>query len=729
MRQPPSIVERDSLSPAGRCPWHILDIPDESGYLRTVDTPRWKEVSMKLAPSLPRVGRIGVAVSVMLGTVGFAGVLAALDQAGPAAASAPSPTIYVADASLSTISSFPLPSTGNVSPSATTTSSALDAPYSESFDAAGNLWVANYEGASLNEFTAAQLAQGGAQTPAVVLSSTANSLEGPVGLAFNAAGDLWVADYDGSSLSMFTPAQLAATGSPVPTLTMTSGTSTIDKPEEIAFDPSGNLWVTNNGARTFIEFTSAQLAAGGSPAPAVTISGSSLDSPEGIAFDASGDAWIGNDTAPTVLEFTPAQLATTGSPTPNVTIHDDGSGSSISDVYDMEFDSTGQLWIANYEGGVSGYSPAQLASSGSPAPANKLIGANTGFADPAGLALATPPQAPTGVTAALSGSTSATVTWNPLPGPVLPTDYFVTPVVNGVAQPTIDTGSTATSFSYGLHGEGPLSFTVSAANVFGTGPASAASNALNEAPGYWLVASDGGIFAEGSAGFHGSLGNIVLNKPIVGMAATPSGNGYWLVASDGGVFTEGDAKFYGSTGNIHLNKPIVGMASTPDGKGYWLVASDGGIFSFGDAQFYGSLGNIVLNKPIVGMASTPDGGGYWLVASDGGVFSKGNAVFHGSQGATRLNQPIVGMAATPDGGGYWLVASDGGIFTHGDANFYGSQGATKLNQPIVGMAATPDGGGYWLVASDGGIFSHGDATFGGSLGNIHLNKPIVGMAG
>ena len=72
------------------------------------------------------------------------------------------------------------------------------------------------------------------------------------------------------------------------------------------------------------------------------------------------------------------------------------------------------------------------------------------------------------------------------------------------------------------------------------------------------------------------------------MAATPTGNGYWLVASDGGIFTFGDAGFHGSTGNITLNKPIVGMAATPTGNGYWLVASDGGIFTFGDAGFYGS---------------------------------------------------------------------------------------------------------------------------------------------
>ena len=121
-----------------------------------------------------------------------------------------------------------------------------------------------------------------------------------------------------------------------------------------------------------------------------------------------------------------------------------------------------------------------------------------------------------------------------------------------------------------------------------------------------------------------------LNKPIVGMAATPDAGGYWMVASDGGVFTEGDAVFYGSTGSLHLNRPIVGMAATPDGKGYWLVASDGGVFTEGDAVFYGSTGSLHLNKPIVGMAATPDGKGYWLVASDGGIFRGGDAVFYGS---------------------------------------------------------------------------------------------------
>ncbi len=269
---------------------------------------------------------------------------------------------------------------------------------------------------------------------------------------------------------------------------------------------------------------------------------------------------------------------------------------------------------------------------------------------------------------------------------------------------------------------------VSVANARGSSRLVAADRYTYALPGYWLTASDGGIFTYGHAGFFGSTGALNLNKPIVGMAVTPDDGGYWLVASDGGIFTFGNAPFFGSTGAIRLNKPIVGMAATPDGGGYWLVASDGGIFSFGDAPFFGSTGALSLNKPIVGMTARPDGGGYWLVASDGGIFSFGDAPFLGSTGATRLNQPIVGMAATLHGDGYWLVASDGGIFSFGDAPFLGSTGAIRLNQPIVGMALTLSGNGYWLVASDGGIFSFGDAPFLGSAGAIRLNKPAVGMA-
>ena len=225
-------------------------------------------------------------------------------------------------------------------------------------------------------------------------------------------------------------------------------------------------------------------------------------------------------------------------------------------------------------------------------------------------------------------------------------------------------------------------------------------------------------------------GRCHLTRPIVGMAATPDHRGYWLVASDGGVFTYGDAGFYGSTGALRLNRPIVGMAPTPDGRGYWLAASDGGVFAFGDAAFAGSTGGLRLNEPVVGIAPGPDTHGYRLVAADGGIFAFGSAPFSGSTGSLHLVRPIVGMAAAPGtgGAGYWLVASDGGIFSFGGAGFHGSTGGLALQAPIVAMSPSLDGRGYWLAASDAGVFTFGDAVFSGSVAGVPLNAPVVGMA-
>jgi hypothetical protein len=79
-------------------------------------------------------------------------------------------------------------------------------------------------------------------------------------------------------------------------------------------------------------------------------------------------------------------------------------------------------------------------------------------------------------------------------------------------------------------------------------------------------AADGGIFSFGAAQFFGSTGGIHRNWPIVGMAALPTSAGYYLVASDGGVFAFSQtpsrpaAAFFGSMGGKPLNEPIVGMA-------------------------------------------------------------------------------------------------------------------------------------------------------------------------
>ena len=236
--------------------------------------------------------------------------------------------------------------------------------------------------------------------------------------------------------------------------------------------------------------------------------------------------------------------------------------------------------------------------------------------------------------------------------------------------------------------------------------------------GYWLTATDGGVFSFG-ASFEGSAGALLLRSPVVGMAPTVDGLGYRQVAADGGVFAYGDASFLGSMGGLPLNQPVVAMAAEPDGKGYWLVAADGGIFAFGNAPFLGSMGGRPLNRPIVGMATTPDGQGYWLVASDGGIFAYGDARFQGSTGNLVLSSPMVGIAPDGQSGGYRLVAADGGVFCFG-APFAGSA-VGLLHRAAVSIDEWASG--YRVVSSDGSVYAFGGAPF---LGSVSV-PPLVGQ--
>lgn len=118
--------------------------------------------------------------------------------------------------------------------------------------------------------------------------------------------------------------------------------------------------------------------------------------------------------------------------------------------------------------------------------------------------------------------------------------------------------------------------------------------------------------------------------------------GYYLVASDGGIFAFA-AEFSGSAGSLKLNKPIVGITPDLDGEGYYLAASDGGVFAY-KAIFHGSAGSLPLHKPIVGIDAASDGNGYTLIARDAGVFGypAGGVEYYGSPCCGLLNS-IVGI--------------------------------------------------------------------------------------
>jgi subtilisin family serine protease len=230
--------------------------------------------------------------------------------------------------------------------------------------------------------------------------------------------------------------------------------------------------------------------------------------------------------------------------------------------------------------------------------------------------------------------------------------------------------------------------------------------------GYVLVSRSGAVSACGAVAGEGQLKVPAKASPVVAAAETARGLGYWLATADGGVFAFGHAGFHGSPArrHQHLAQPVVAMAATPDGRGYWLVTSSGQVLAFGDAHLYGSPAKLHLAKPVVAMAATPDGRGYWLVTSSGQVLAYGGAHLYGSPAKLHLAKPVVGMAATPDGHGYWLVGADGGVFNYGDAAWYGPAAAGR-GRHIVGIAPTPDGQGYWLVDQAGHVYPRGSAAY------------------
>jgi hypothetical protein len=227
---------------------------------------------------------------------------------------------------------------------------------------------------------------------------------------------------------------------------------------------------------------------------------------------------------------------------------------------------------------------------------------------------------------------------------------------------------------------------------------------------------------------------------VVGIVSTADHGGYWLDASDGGVFSYGDTKFYGSVPElgIHpygsglpesLSAPIVGMVPSSDDDGYFMVASDGGVFAFGDARFEGSCYS-VGGCSGAALAVMPDatGNGYWVVTQTGSVYAFGDAPYYGAPGPQSV--PVTSAVPTPDGRGYWILFANGSIANFGDAANLGNPvGQMGGLDPASAIFTSADGGGYWVAAADGAVAAYGDAPNDGSMLGSALNGSIVAATG
>jgi hypothetical protein len=151
----------------------------------------------------------------------------------------------------------------------------------------------------------------GAQAPRAAINDTtvaelSSGLDSPSGLALASSGDVWVANESANTVVGYTPSQLLLG---LPGTSLSSGPSeSLDSPCALVFDSTGDLWVANYNSNTVVEYSPGGFTTGPQVPEATISSGSSnsLDGPDGLAFERSGDLWVVNFNNNTAVEYEPS---------------------------------------------------------------------------------------------------------------------------------------------------------------------------------------------------------------------------------------------------------------------------------------------------------------------------------------------------------------------------------------------------------------------------------------
>ena len=177
---------------------------------------------------------------------------------------------------------------------------------------ADTLYVSNIYTNHVKRFTA-----GG------VGSVFANTGSGPLGLAFDSAGNLYV-----GMQSINTIVKFSSTGTNLGIFASTGA-----NPYALAFDSVGNLYVANAGDNTIAKITPGGVSS--------VFANTGLFYPAGLAFDSAGNLYVANANNNNINKF-----SSTGT---NLGVFASSGGGAPAG---LAFDSAGNLYVANQTGAI-----------------------------------------------------------------------------------------------------------------------------------------------------------------------------------------------------------------------------------------------------------------------------------------------------------------------------------------------------------------------------------------
>jgi sugar lactone lactonase YvrE len=169
------------------------------------------------------------------------------------------------------------------------TGSGLNRPDGFAFDASGNLFVANWGGGSGH--TVLKIS---APDSVTTVDSTSDA---PDALIFDASGNLYISNYNSGVITKTTP-----------TGVKTDFASGLINPSALALDRDGNLYVSNFGGKTVSKIT---------PEGAISTFASGFSAPLGLVFDPEGNLFVADYHTGIVHKITPDRTLSIFATVPN----------------------------------------------------------------------------------------------------------------------------------------------------------------------------------------------------------------------------------------------------------------------------------------------------------------------------------------------------------------------------------------------------------------------------
>lgn len=232
-------------------------------------------------------------------------------------------------------------------------------PNGSATDSAGNVYVS--DGNAIRKITPAGVVTtlaGSSKSGSADGAGTAATFSGPVGLATDSTGNIYVADENASLIRKITSSGVVTTLAGTGTNGAADGTgrnASFYYPTSLATDSAGNIYVADMGNDTIRMITPAGVVttvagtAGTRGASDGTGTAALFNSPQGIASDSSGNLYVADTSNYTIRMIAPGGIVTTVAGTAATQGSTDGIGplASFGSPQGIATDNAGNVYVAD----------------------------------------------------------------------------------------------------------------------------------------------------------------------------------------------------------------------------------------------------------------------------------------------------------------------------------------------------------------------------------------------